>query len=201
MGNPMWILQSKLKALSKRLSQWSRKDIVDINEVVINWDEKLQYLEDKDIEDNTEQSREKVNKAHDKYIRCLSIQDSLLKQKYRIKWFEDGNSNTRYFHCILREKIRKQQVNRIKNHKGKWIMGDEKISKAAVMHFNSQFNLPTPNLNPTILECIPNCITKEDNLCLSKILDEAEIKNVVLSLSASSTAGPDGYNGAFLHNC
>nr|XP_009770889.1 PREDICTED: uncharacterized protein LOC104221517 [Nicotiana sylvestris] len=31
--------------------------------------------------------------------------------------------------------------------------------------------------------------------------DEAKIKNAVLSLSAASTAGPDGYNGAFFHNC
>ncbi|XP_009788948.1 uncharacterized protein [Nicotiana sylvestris] len=40
-GNPIWILQSKLKALSKRLSQWSRKEIGDINDAVINWEDKL----------------------------------------------------------------------------------------------------------------------------------------------------------------
>ncbi|XP_070027770.1 uncharacterized protein [Nicotiana sylvestris] len=147
--NPVWILQSKLKALSRKLTKWSREDIGDINEAVNNWKAKLQYLEDRDIEDNTEESREEINRAHAEYIRWLSIQDSLLKQKCRIKWFEDGDKNSMYFHCTLREKRQKQQ----------------------------------------------------DNEFLCRMPDDEEIKNAVLTLSANSTTGPDGYNGAFFHNC
>lgn len=72
-GNPMWILQSKLKALSRKLTKWSREDICDINEAVNNWEAKLQYLENRDIEDNTEESREEINRAHAEYIRWLKI--------------------------------------------------------------------------------------------------------------------------------
>lgn len=88
MGNPMWILQSKLKALSKRLSQWSRNDVWDIIEALISWEERLQDLEDIDIENNSEKSREDVNKAHAQYIRWLSFQDYLLKQKSQKKWLK-----------------------------------------------------------------------------------------------------------------
>ncbi|XP_070003283.1 uncharacterized protein [Nicotiana sylvestris] len=56
-GNPMWILQNKLKALSKRLSQWFRNEVGDINEAVVNWEDKLQELEDIDIEDNSKKWR------------------------------------------------------------------------------------------------------------------------------------------------
>ncbi|XP_009772930.1 uncharacterized protein [Nicotiana sylvestris] len=132
-GNPMWILQSKLKALSKRLSQWSRYEIGDINEAVTNWEDKLQELKDIDIEDNSEKSREDVNMAHAQYIRWLSLQESILKQKSQIKWFEEGEKNTRHFHSILIEKRRRQQINRIKNSRGSWIKGDEKITRKAVM--------------------------------------------------------------------
>ncbi|XP_075088349.1 uncharacterized protein LOC142170355 [Nicotiana tabacum] len=173
-GNSMWILQSKLKALSRKLTQWSKEDIGDINEAVNNWEVKLQYLEDKDIENNIEESREEMNRAHVEYIRWLNVQDSLLKQNSRIKWFEDGDKNTRR---------------------------DEKNSNAAIKHFNAQFNLPTPHLNPSILEYIPKYIMEQDNLILCRILDDEEIKNAVLTLSVDSTAGPDGYNGVFFHNC
>lgn len=74
------------------------------HEVVINWEDNLQYLEEIDIETNSEQSREDVNRAHAEYTRWMSLQESLLKQKTQIKWFEDGDCNTKYFHCILREK-------------------------------------------------------------------------------------------------
>nr|XP_009780673.1 PREDICTED: uncharacterized protein LOC104229689 [Nicotiana sylvestris] len=195
------LLMKNLNVNLRKLTKWSREVISDINEAVNNWEVKLQYFDDSDIEDNTKKSREEINRAHAEYIRWLSIQDSLLKQKSRIKWFEDGGKNSRYFHCTLREKKRKQQLNRIKNHKEKWIMGDKKISKAAVKHFNAQFNLPPPHLNPSILEYIPKCITDQDNEFLCRMPYDEEIKNVVLTLSADSTAGPDGYNGAFLHNC
>lgn len=56
-GNPMWILQSKLKMLSKTHSLWSREQIGDINENTIKWEAKLQNLEEIDIQIRTKQSR------------------------------------------------------------------------------------------------------------------------------------------------
>ncbi|OIT39211.1 hypothetical protein A4A49_28977 [Nicotiana attenuata] len=174
-GNPMWILQSKLKALSKKLSQWSRKEIGDINDAVTNWEDKIQELEDIDIEDNSEKSREDVNMAHAHYIRWLNRQESMLKQKSQVKWFEEGEKNTKYFHSILREKRRRQQVNRIKNSRGKWIKGDDKIANRAVRHFQNLFNITNPTINNSILDCIPFCVSGDDNSMLSKVPEEVEI--------------------------
>lgn len=56
-GNTMWRLQSKLKILSKHLSQWSRTNIGDVNENTIKWENELQNLEEIDIQENTDQSR------------------------------------------------------------------------------------------------------------------------------------------------
>ncbi|XP_060210412.1 uncharacterized protein LOC132637319 [Lycium barbarum] len=53
-GNPMWILQQKLKRLGKRLSKWSREDIGDIFQKVEEWEATLQQLEDVDAIDKNE---------------------------------------------------------------------------------------------------------------------------------------------------
>lgn len=132
-------------------------------------------------------TREEVNKARAEYINQLSMQESLLKQKSQVKWFEEGDCNIRYFYRILRERRKKQRVNRIQNHKGNWIKGDKKISKVAAKHFQSLFNLHHPNLNPSILDCILNCLLEEDNFILSEIPDETEIKVTIFSLSIVST--------------
>ncbi|XP_070004648.1 uncharacterized protein [Nicotiana sylvestris] len=131
----------------------------------------------------------------------MALQESMLKQKSQIKWFEEGDKHTKYFHSILREKRRRQQVNRIKNSRGKWIKGDDKIANRAVRHFQNFFNLTPPTINNSILNCIPFCILGDDNSMLSMVPGEVEIKEAVFSLSPHSTAGPDGFNGTFFQSC
>ncbi|XP_059292005.1 uncharacterized protein LOC132045444 [Lycium ferocissimum] len=137
-GNAMWRLQCKLKNLSRQLSCWSRNSIGDIHENVSTWEAKMELLENCDILQNTDHSREKLNKGYAEYIRWLNLQDNLLKQKTRLTWFKDGDKNTKYFHSVLRNKRRRLQIQRIKNHKGRWIQGEEKIAKAAIRHFKKQ---------------------------------------------------------------
>nr|XP_016434202.1 PREDICTED: uncharacterized protein LOC107760632 [Nicotiana tabacum] len=79
--------------------------------------------------------------------------------------------------------------------------GDEKIAKKAVKYFQSLFNLTPPTINIFILDCIPSCISREDNDMLNKIPIEKEIKDFIFSLSPHSTAGPDGFNGTFFQSC
>lgn len=44
-------------------------------------------------------------------------------------------------------------------------------------------------------------MSKEDNINLIVLPTEDEIKNTIFSLSAESSAGPDGYNGTFFQSC
>jgi len=65
----MWILQSKMKPFSRRLSQWSREEIGDINDLIIKWEEKVQIFEDMDAATISYNSMEESNKAHVEYIK------------------------------------------------------------------------------------------------------------------------------------
>lgn len=116
-GNPMWRLQQKLKSLSRKLTIWSREDIGNVYDKVAKWKLEAQIVEEVDIMQNTDQSREDNNKCHVEYVRWLSMQESLLNQKSQIKWFEEGDCNTKYFHSVIRERRRKLQIHRIKNDK------------------------------------------------------------------------------------
>ncbi|XP_060202736.1 uncharacterized protein LOC132631154 [Lycium barbarum] len=168
-GNPMWILQQKLKRLGKRLSKWSREDIGDIFQKVEEWEATLQQLEDVDAIDKNEQSRTELNKGQAEYVHWMAMQEALLEQKSQIKWFEEGDSNTRYFHNVIKDRRRRLQLHRIKNSKGKWLHSDEKISNSAIRHFKRIFNLPEPAVDDNIFSCVPKIITDDDNVMLSKI--------------------------------
>ncbi|XP_060194903.1 uncharacterized protein LOC132624090 [Lycium barbarum] len=139
-GNAMWRLHQKLKILSKKLSDWSRTTIGNVFDQTKDWEEKVQVLEDLELIDNSDQVREDLNRTHAKYIRWQAMQDSILKQKSQMKWFEEGERNTRYYHSIIRDKRRRLHIHRIKNSKDKWIHSENKIGKSVVRHFKRLFS-------------------------------------------------------------
>ncbi|OIT39781.1 hypothetical protein A4A49_61719, partial [Nicotiana attenuata] len=135
------------------------------------------------------------------YIKWMTMQDSILKQKANIKWFEEGDSNTKYFHSLIRERRRRLQIHKIKDHKERWVEGEDNIAKAAIRHFHKRYNIKHQFIDNDILECIPRTITEEDNIALTSIPNTEEIKDVVFEMGANSAAGPDGFNGTFFQKC
>ncbi|XP_060216327.1 uncharacterized protein LOC132643819 [Lycium barbarum] len=191
----MWKLQTKLKLLSRRLSQWSRDSIGDIHVQVNSCEAKMLILEDLDLNNNSPQDREELNKGYAKYIKWMGLQDSLMKQKARTNWFKEGDCNTNYFHKILRERRRRLHLYRIKNHRGNWIQGEDRIAKAATRNFKKCFNLnQVTRSREYLLNCIPNMIDAKENQMLIQIPEGAEIKAAIFSMSIESSTGPDGYN-------
>lgn len=131
----------------------------------------------------------------------MDMQDSILIQKAQVDWYEQGDSNSKYFHSMIRDKRNKLKLHRIKNNRGNWVQGDEKISKAAVKHFENLFTHQHNNVDMTLLNCIPSNVTEDENRILNDIPSENEVKQAVFDMSPSSTAGPEGFNGTFYQTC
>jgi len=81
-GNPLWKLQQKLKML-RRLTQWS-KEICNVFDQVMFWENKMQDLEQIDLNNNNDHSWAELNKGQAKYIRLMSMQDAILMQKAKV---------------------------------------------------------------------------------------------------------------------
>ncbi|KAK4366231.1 hypothetical protein RND71_014111 [Anisodus tanguticus] len=82
-----------------------------------------------DSHNNNEQQREELNKGYAEYVKWLGMQDNLLRQKTKTNWFNEGDYNSKYFHSILRDR-KKLHIHTIKNHRGEWVQGDDKIAKS-----------------------------------------------------------------------
>ncbi|XP_049369900.1 uncharacterized protein LOC125834791 [Solanum verrucosum] len=172
-----------------------------LGHVVIWWETKIQALEDLEILHNNVQCMEDLNRGQAEYVKWMGIQENLLKQKAKAKCFEEGDFNTKYFHSLIRERKRRLQLHRIKDHIDNWVQGDEEINKAAIHHYNMIFNLQHQFTDNSILDNIQRVITEEENSLLTIMPGLEEIKNVVFSMSSDSSSGPDGYSGVFYHKC
>ncbi|XP_060186235.1 uncharacterized protein LOC132615631 [Lycium barbarum] len=118
-----------------------------------------------------------------------------------MKWFQDEDRNTKFFHAHVNGKTRKLQLQRIQDHTGTWLDTEEEIAQKAIRFFSDQFkeeNIPT---DFSMLDKIPKMVTKEQNQQLYEMPDEAEVKTTVFGLNGGSAGGPDGFKGRFFQAC
>jgi len=102
--------------------------------------------EDNLIHNNTEEQRAELHGINAEYIRLMKMEDSILKQKTQLHWFKEGDSNSKYFHALIRGRRRRLFIHKILNDKTDWIQGDEHIAKAACEHFQNIFTGERKNL-------------------------------------------------------
>lgn len=110
---------------------------------------------------------------------------------------EEGDTNSKYFHSVIKQRRRRAQIQRIKNKEGHWIEGNSAISEEALRHFKDIFTEDEERDTGDILRWIDPIITEEDNDLLQHTPSEKEVKNAVCSIDPNSAAGPDGFNGHF----
>lgn len=102
-GNPLWVLHQKLERTTSHLSSWSKYTYRDIHSATKIMETNIAMLEQSLQEDNTPANRAKLNKAKAEYVQHLKIQKAILRQKARVRWLEDGDANTAYFHKVIKE--------------------------------------------------------------------------------------------------
>ncbi|XP_070018326.1 uncharacterized protein [Nicotiana sylvestris] len=64
----------------------------------------IRNLEDDAIAYNNHENRLNLSKARAEYTRFLKLQDNVLRQKARVKWLEEGDTNTAFFHGVIKDR-------------------------------------------------------------------------------------------------
>ncbi|KAH0776603.1 hypothetical protein KY290_008014 [Solanum tuberosum] len=151
-GTPMWRFHHKLKRVASTLSSWSRKEFGDIFATVREYDEKVRIMEEEVINNNTEANRTKLHQTNANYIRYMKLESSILRQKTQLQCFKDGDTNSKYFHAIMRGRRKKLFIHKLCTGNDDWIQGDENIAKEAGEYFQHIFTGQEIRINEDILQ-------------------------------------------------
>jgi len=86
---------------------WSRATFGDIFSIVRDHEERVRVAEEALIANNSTENRVSLHQINARYIKYLKLEASILKQKTQLKWFKYGDTNSKYFHAIMRGRRRK----------------------------------------------------------------------------------------------
>jgi hypothetical protein len=198
-GKKAFIIKEKLKRLKEALKLWNQEvfGIVDINldKTVKELNDLEEQMANGDNDAAFINSKEKIKQFWEQ----LHSKESLLQQKSRTKWIQEGDSNTRYFHASIKGRRRRNQIAMLKKG-GEWIEGVNEIKETVKDHFSNHFKVDY--INRPFLQGIDfNSLSAEDNdLLLAPFLEE-EVKDTIWSCDGNKSPGPDGFNLNFFKAC
>ncbi|VFQ96192.1 unnamed protein product [Cuscuta campestris] len=117
------------------------------------------------------------------------------KQKCNLKWLQEGDANTRFFHNLVKNRRRHQQINWLLNDEGKIVDKPDEMEKLVVHHYTTLLNQAEPSASPDLyeqfLDAIPSLVDQRHNDYLMCLPTEEEIKLIIWEMDPNSAAGPD----------
>ncbi|XP_062028868.1 uncharacterized protein LOC133744853 [Rosa rugosa] len=201
-GCPMYVTLQKLKALKLCLKHWNYSVFGNVHRFLEEARAKLADIQ-QTISSNgfSEHLFAAEVEAKTAVLDATRRQEAFWRDRAKVQWLTDGDKCTSFFHAYARNKTARARINCL--HDGHSLLTDlEDISNHVVTFYQSLYGPGTPPRGiDEICNIIPNLITGEENAMLTAMPSPEEIKRTVFSMNPSSSPGPDGFPGAFYHNC
>eukprot|EP00253_Pinus_taeda_P026964 PITA_26964 len=130
-------------------------------------------------------------------------EETLWRQKSRIKWLKDGEKNTKFIHSTAIERRMDNNITHIQNEQGTRVEKHEDIEVELLNYFKQVHKQPNIHHSEAIQEItsnIPKLNSDEHNQMLLKPVDLQEVEIAVRQLKAGKALGPDRLTSNFFHN-
>jgi len=130
-------------------------------------------------------------------------EETLWRQKSRIRWLKEGEKVTKFFHRSTIQCRMNNNITHIQNEQGVKVEKHEEIELELLNYFKQAHQEPQVDRMQAIgkiIENITKLIIEEHNQLLLKPVDLQEVENAVHQLKEGKMSGPDRFtsNWAYL---
>ncbi|XP_027083578.1 uncharacterized protein [Coffea arabica] len=115
LGRSLQWLAAKLQHVKCALQLWSRVHFGNIFDAVKQAEEVVMAAEAAFDNDNSQQQWLALQEARAVMRQSLVKEEAYWRQNARIKWLQDGDKNSRFFHVVVAERRAKSVIHRIRN--------------------------------------------------------------------------------------
>ncbi|BFG37609.1 hypothetical protein CerSpe_238830 [Prunus speciosa] len=149
------------------------------------------------MQDNWEMNYQDIKVITHKINELWGREECYWRQRSRIKWLIEGDSNTSYFHQSTIQRRRQNKIARIKDHEGRWVDNPKKIRHTIEAHFKELFTTSGNRDWSEAIDCVPSVVTDEMNIVLTSPVTEQEVKEVASQMGGMRAPRLDGFQGIF----
>ena len=197
--NRMSRLKDKLKFLKGDLKEWNRSVFGNLEESKRRIMMEIEKLDVKDADCDLMEG-ENLRRLELLSQRKLIEKkvESLSRQKARSSWFKHGDSNSKYYHSIIRWRNLRNEVKGVEID-NQWCEELESVRREAKRVFEQRFMATTDHgvrLGLVDFRSLPEAVS----LKMVNIFSEEEVKVAVWLCEGSKSSGPDDFNFNFINS-
>ncbi|XP_020702065.1 uncharacterized protein LOC110113730, partial [Dendrobium catenatum] len=192
-GDPAQILNQKMKRVLRDLHYWSRSKFKDINLAKDNLQKEIITLQEKEgggVEFTSEEQW-RLKACMEELSILLNQINTIWKQRAKIKWLSDGDSNTRFYHAFANARRNSNYIHSIKSMQGDLVEDQEGIEEILFQFFNIKWK---KRLCVLLGWPLPNSVlVKKDKEYLRRKFSIEELEKVIKELGSNISPGQDVY--------
>lgn len=192
-GCGAFILAKKLAFTGSKLREWAKSTFGSIKLHKLNILHEIENLEEiKDFRSLSEAELSKVSELRQTLSNSLAQEEVYWRQRSRITWLKEGDSNTKFFHAVANGRRNRNFISHIV-HNHSTYNETRDIGKIFTSLFRSQFG--TKSHSRFHFDWDRLLLNKDmiDLTALEAPFTQDEIKRATFELGADKAPGPDGF--------
>lgn len=193
----MEMLSRKLKSLKSRIKTWR---VTHVEENKKQMDLLKKSLDELDImAESSTPDDEKIRRRAEISLQLSELESQKLldlKQKAKSKWVLEGDENSRFFHGLIKNNIRRSRIHGL-NIDGVWTSEPEKVKEEVYSFFSNKFKENIQD-KPKFRSGRFRALSVEQKVSLEIPISYEEVKQAVWNCGTEKAPGPDGFTFAFI---
>ena len=191
------MLKQKLKMMKASLKEWHQQHSHNMESKISEVKNRLSFLDSKG-EVNV-LLEEEVKELHHLSVNLHSmsrVQNSINWQKSRVKWLQEGDENSKFFHNIMSHRRRRNNISLV-HVNGVSVVGVQNIRTTVFNHFSTHFK-NSAAARPGVETLSFRKLSYGEAGNLTKPLSMEEVKQAVWDCDSFKSPGPDGISFGFI---
>ncbi|KAJ9561524.1 hypothetical protein OSB04_006684 [Centaurea solstitialis] len=196
-GTFMYQVTSRLKALKEPLRNL-RRSYGNLTEKVNNLKEELNVIQLAcDMDPFNSDLKEDLEALQMAYHEACKDESLAARQRAKVQWLREGDSNTRFFHNVIRERRHVNQVRAVARSDGTFVY-DDNVPYAFIDHLKGYLGTSDDSLEPLLpMGAFQNTLELSDALFMIRPILDSEIRDAMYQIGKDKAPGSDGFTSHF----